>query len=277
MSGSSVFIISELGSNWRFGKDECSGPPVMIGAELQNAYRMIRAAKECGADAAKFQWVSDYRELMKRRKAPDSEEWAYRYVHFPAEWLPLLKAECDRVGIEFMCTAYLPQDVAVIAPFVKRFKVAAKEAGDKELMYAIQGEIVKASPRRTVIVSYNGDTDYVWPDNEYSKDLHCVSKYPCPLEELHLGEIWEGERCFEGFSDHSAHVLTGAVAVGAGARIIESHVRLHDTPKECPDFPHSLSLSECDECESRGEIQVHECPVSYAQYVQNIRTAERML
>lgn len=273
----SVFIIAECGSNWRFGN------------ELENAYRMIRAAKECGADAAKFQWVSDYKELMKRRGEKDDEETRriYSYVHFDPSWLPLLKAECDRVGIEFACTAYLPQDVAVIAPYVKRFKVAAREAGYRELAR----EIVKYS---TDVIISNIDYD-VWCNLGVNQggfvELHCVSKYPCPIEEIGIGNLSpydSYDNTKRGLSDHTAHVLTGAVAVGAGAVCIESHVRLHDTPRECPDYGHSL-VCDCKDgvptcggrfsycgCESEG-AHLSKAHSYYAEYIQNIRTASRML
>lgn len=243
-----VFIISELGSNWRFGN------------ELENACRMIRAAKECGADAAKFQWVSHPYEMSKRRGLDVEAGRGYQqYVMFPQAWLPLLKAECDRVGIEFMVTAYLPQDVAVIAPYVKRFKVAAKESYRDD----IRDELVKYD--KPIIVSCadsenGGVTAYFRVEN--AKHLWCVSKYPTPIDEarLHRPSHWE---FIHGLSDHTAHVLTGAVAVGAGARIIESHVRLHDTPEECPDYGHSLTVD--------GDQP------QYPLYVRFIRDAERMM
>lgn len=274
-----VFIISELGSNWRFCSEVanqrfCPHGAGVCKCELDNAYRMIRAAKECGADAAKFQWVSDYKQLMKRRDAPDSEERAYKYVHFPAEWLPLLKAECDRVGIAFGCTVYLPQDVEVLRPYLKWWKVAAKESRDRELINEIFQTVNSELPiyiSRTVLGELGGKG---WMAGNVS-NLWCVSKYPTPPEELSLQHLkWNSDNeetsfPIHGLSDHTANVLTGAVAVGAGARIIESHVRLHDTPKECPDFPHSLILPEYHGPENKT--------YEYGQYVDFIRTAERML
>jgi sialic acid synthase SpsE len=60
----------------------------------------------------------------------------YSILAWPAEWLPLLAKECERVDIEFMCSVFIPQDVAAIAPFVQRFKVASLEAMDTELRQA---------------------------------------------------------------------------------------------------------------------------------------------
>lgn len=262
MAQNSVFVIAECGSNWRFGP-----------SHLNNAFRMIVAAKECGADAAKFQWTSDGHAMAKRRglthdnyrAAGDMYE---EYVKFDEGWLSLLKEKCDEVGIEFMCTVYLPQDVAVIAPFVKRFKVAAMESCDRELKYVVM------HGGREVIVSIRHENAYArcYSDSNVSF-LHCVSKYPCQLEEIEISQL--NLNIVDGLSDHTAHVLTGAVAVGAGAKIIESHVRLHDTPSECPDYGHSLPLDEiaCT-LTSQWNCDGHHC---YGQYVQNIRTAEKMV
>src|SRR5688572_29219715 len=102
-----VFIIAECGSSWRFGNDH-----------LSNAYRMIEAAKECGADAVKFQWCSDGRQLAIRRSGKPHEydqgecgddqcptcntgEMYDQYINYDREWLPLLKAHADKVGIEW--------------------------------------------------------------------------------------------------------------------------------------------------------------------------------
>jgi sialic acid synthase SpsE len=253
----SVFIIAECGSSWRFHSQHFM--PQDCDCELQNAYRMIEAAKSCGADAVKFQWCSSAKELASRRGEPQYEK-DYEYVVYDPEWLPLLKGHADKVGIEFMCTAFLPQDVAVIAPLVKRFKVAAKESMDRELCSAIRKLRRRPLEKKQIILSTNtGDDVYAW--RRVSR-LHCVSKYPCPIEEIALAKV----RDLGGLSDHTGHVLTGAVAVGAGARVIEAHIKHYYTPKENPDYPHShfawLSQSHITS--------------PFQTYVQNIRTAEKM-
>jgi sialic acid synthase SpsE len=56
--------------------------------------------------------------------------------------------------------------------------------------------------------------------------LHCVSKYPCPPEELNLGTINFFKKKFGipiGFSDHSLSIEPALVAVALGAKIIEKH------------------------------------------------------
>lgn len=259
---SKVLVIAEAASTWRFGEDH-----------LANAYRSIRAAKGCGADCWKCQYVSDGHALAKRRGMDSSAGEMYQqYVHFPASWLPLLKAECDRVGIAFGCTVFLSQDVGVVSPFTDFVKVAARESNDKTL----REEWKSQRGKRRMFVSLRKDENGCYADDDVER-LHCVSKYPTPIDEFGLdgGMIPERVWVRDGISDHTAHVLTGAVAVGAGARIIESHVRLHDTPKECPDYPHSLYMYE-KTTEFNKAVALVGIP-TYNDYVRNVRDAERMM
>jgi sialic acid synthase SpsE len=67
--------------------------------------------------------------------------------------------------------------------------------------------------------------------------LHCVSAYPCPLDEANLGAIPRGG----GYSDHTRCVQTGGLAVAAGAVVLEVHYRLEDTSPACPDYVVALA------------------------------------
>jgi N-acetylneuraminate synthase/N,N'-diacetyllegionaminate synthase len=77
-----------------------------------------------------------------------------------------------------------------------------------------------------------------------------------------------------GLSDHTTSTLTGALAVAAGATIVEKHIRLHDTSQDCPDYPHSLCANEWSG--PVGDVSLHHFN-TFKQYVSNIREAERAL
>ena len=249
----SVLVIAEIGSS----HDN----------DLSKAKRLIDAAKECGAYIAKGQWTSSGEKLAARRGV--GKEAAAMYTHYlqkPISWLEALKSHCDSIGIEWACTSYLIEDIPVVAKFVKRFKVSAYESKWNEFVQAHDKWTFGSPPSHQLIISRNdspipGDTC-----------LYCVSKYPTALEDLHLGhEVWEGplfDACegYAGLSDHTANVLTGAAAVAAGARIVEAHIRLPDTALDNPDFPHSLCCN-----------PAHPSANEFGEYVQNIRTVERML
>lgn len=253
---SKTFIIAEAACTW-------------LHAGLEGAYRSIRAAKDCGADAWKTQWTSDPEAMAMRRGV---EKDKYKQLGWSGDGLPLLKARCAEYGLDFMCTVYLPKDVDTIGQYVKTFKVSAFEANDLEFL--------SAHGSRPVIVSVNPGVrkPVGLPGASF---LWCISQYPAQLESLELYRLHhqDGLRPWDGFSDHSASVLSGAVAVGAGARIIEKHVRLSDTPSDDPDYGHSLVLDGCtgEHVVWSEENKRLEATSAFDMYVRNVREAERML
>ena len=74
--------------------------------------------------------------------------------------------------------------------------------------------------------------------------LHCVSSYPTPMDEAQLGGVVamrEALGVAVGYSDHTPGLTTGALAVLAGAVVIEKHLT-HDRSADGPD--HAVSLDE---------------------------------
>lgn len=230
-----TFVIAEIGSAWRFGKNH-----------LGNAVAAVSTAKWAGADAVKFQFTSNPRLMEQRRNVLSG---SYDILAWPEEWIPAIKQQCDAMGIEFMCTIFINEDVEKLSPYVKRWKVASLEAECDDLLGAMGGT------RKPVIISL-GAFGYVFvPPLMQASTLHCTAAYPAPLAELNLKAI----RGYSGYSDHSCNVLTGALAVACGASIIETHFRLPDTPADNPDFAHSHP------------------PDSLKIYIDNVRKSEVML
>lgn len=230
-----TLIIAEAGSSWRFGAKH-----------LANGRRCIEIAKAAGANCVKFQWTSDPHLLEKRRKV---KPFTYEVLDYPKAWIQQLAAHCEDVGIEFLCTVFLPADVEYMDQFVKRWKVASLEAA------AIDLHRVMLQTGKPIMQSCAAsETGQAQLNAQY---LHCIASYPAPHHALNLHAI--GSYDFRGYSDHSGHVLTGALAVACGAEIVEVHMRLDRTPKDNPDYKHSL------------------CPTRLKEYIFNIRLAEVML
>jgi sialic acid synthase SpsE len=185
--------------------------------------------------------------MEQRRNVPKG---SYDILAWPAAWIGLIREYTESVGIEFLCTVFLPCDVAVLNEHVKRWKVASLESSCDELVNAM---IVT---KKDVIASY-GATDDLQLTGWLHSALHCTLAYPASPESLNLRAIYRNG--FDGYSDHSCDVLTGALAVACGAEIIEVHFKLPSTPNGNPDFPHS------------------HFPDGLKQYIQNIRKAEQML
>lgn len=234
--------------------------------DLIKAHRLVNLAGAIGADACKFQWLSSPERLAERRHAPEYLT-AYRLLAFPREWHDYLAAHCAERKLEYMCTTYLPEDVAVIASHVKRFKVSSFEATDHHFV-ALHAEW----PDKPLIISAGMGADLrpslaaYFRGYQLARDpvtvLHCVSAYPCPPEQLNLLALrqspWElPSPC--GLSDHTRHPWTGALAVAAGAQVIEFHVRLDDTDPANADYA------------------VARAPAEALEYVRNVRFAEAVL
>lgn len=220
--------------------------------DWQKARRMIDFAAIVGFDAVKLQYWSNADRLAHRRRAPNYRD-IYRRYQIPISWLAEAKRSAEDQSLEFICTTYLPEDIAVVGPYVTRYKVASFEAHSSAFVAAHPYD-------KPLIVStgmMSGDQvmklGSLRPD---AKFLHCVSAYPAPLDAMQLRA---GLQWCEGLSDHSANPLTGAVAVGAGASIIEVHIRLVETDMENPDYTCALS------------------PGLARLYVEYVRQAERMM
>ena len=246
-----TFVISEAACTWSFGLDP-----------IGNAYRSIEAAKSCGADAWKTQFTSDATAMAKRRGlGADAQAMYAKYLQYPVEYLHKFKAKCDEVGVIFMCSVFLPKDCDAVSSLAHVGKISAFESDYDELISVARARFSR------LIISVNAGKRF--PNLLEGADfLYCVSEYPTPLEHLYLSCLRkrEGPLQYSGISDHTTSTLTGALAVAAGARVIEKHVRLDDTPTDNPDHDHSL----CCEWEWRDGHKRNQ----FAEYVENIRTAE---
>lgn len=213
---------------------------------IGKAVGLIDVARDAGADACKFQYWSSADRLAERRRAPEYRDLYAKY-QVPRHWLSQLSEACRLRGLDFLCTTYLPEDIETVHPYVTMFKVASFEAGDTAF--------VDAHRRfgKPIIVSCGMGAQ---PPIDTVR-LHCVSAYPAPIEEANLARIRAAG--LDGFSDHTCHVLTGALAVAAGARFIEVHIRDWATDRGNPDFGTALD------------------PAEFRYYVDHIREAERML
>lgn len=230
-----TFIIAEVGSNF---------------TNLQDCLDSIVAAKECGADAVKFQMYT-HKELygydVEIYDNPIGilvgEDPVYKTGKMPGElpreWIPPLHSKCEEVGIEFMCTAFSPDGYRFIDPFVKRHKIASAETSDPNIWETV------VSLKKPVLFSTGGSTleEILKPFTQYpSADLtvlYCVSVYPADcvakagVDRLlrHLGNR-------VGYSCHTTDGSECYQAAAIGAKVIEKHFKIRNM--DTPDNPHSI-------------------------------------
>ena len=184
------------------------------------AKELVYAAKESGADIAKFQ-AYDAKSLFPKENNPWFEyNCSTELTH---EQLVDLANLCNRIGIEFMASPFDVKRVQWLEKIgVKRFKLASRSILDLELIEEIK------NTKKEVIVSLGFWTDETFPDyfdHENTKYLYCVSKYPTSLRELKFTKNMFTK--YDGFSDHTIGNSAVMVALTLGAKIIEKHFTLN--------------------------------------------------
>lgn len=222
------FIIAEVGSNH-------------VGAQpegLRQCIESIRAAKLAGADAVKFQAFTAEALYGPGTGALTRE--------LPLRWLPILKEAADKCGIELMCTAFSPELVAAVDPFVSVHKIASSDATWPQLLRAV------GSTGKPVLLSCGAKTapeiaqalTYL-PVLSPVVLLYCVAAYPA--RQHNLIEMTALANTFKrryGFSDHTRDIVWAPFSAAmAGASVIEKHFTAFPD-LDSPDRPHSLTPDE---------------------------------
>lgn len=177
---------------------------------------MIEEAKACGADIAKFQlydtdkikkpWQSRYLEL---KVAELSKEEAFE-----------LKEHADKVGIEFMASAFDVERVGWLEEMgVKRHKLASRSIRDTELIDAME------ATGKPIIASLGavGEHDVI-RDIKNALYLFCISEYPTYITAEQFPNNFIGT--VKGFSDHTIGTYWAREAFKRGAQVVEKHFTL---------------------------------------------------
>lgn len=239
-----VIIIAEAGVNHN--------------GDLETARRMVRVARECGADYVKFQTAVP--ELVISTIAPKAEyqkettgEGQSQLEMCKAIHLPLcdyqgLSDLCRQEGIGFMSTPFdlvsidcleaigmdywkIPSGEITNLPYLRKIG----RLGQKVIMstgMATLDEVEAAvcvleeagTPRSSMIL------------------LHCTTQYPTPYEAVNLRAMHALETlgcAAVGYSDHTVGIEVSVAAVAMGARVIEKHFTLD---KNMPGPDHRASL-----------------------------------
>jgi pseudaminic acid synthase len=210
--------------------------------DLARGFKLIEIANECGADAVKFQAYTPEgvslnadRPEFVIKKGP----WAgyrlfdlYTKAHTPRDMLNQFFAHAAKVGITAFSTACTPEDVDFLETLGNpAIKIASLDIGNLQLIWHA------ASKGKPVIISTGmasvEETLAAWDAcDDFGADtlmLHCVSAYPCALEDANLREIRGMQGRFGsmvGLSDHTIGHEAAVMAIALGAVMIEKHLTL---------------------------------------------------
>jgi sialic acid synthase SpsE len=179
---------------------------------MRHAKLLIDEAKACGADIAKFQAY----DTEKIKKPWQSRYFELKLSEHTKEEFKELKEYCDKVGIEFMASAFDVERVGWLEEIgVKRHKLASRSINDTELIKAME------ATGKPIIASLGRWDKEDLPVIKNAEFLHCVSEYPAYINNLpNFGEK------YKGFSDHTIGCYWAREAIKRGATIIEKHFTL---------------------------------------------------
>jgi N-acetylneuraminate synthase len=246
---------------------------------LDRAKILIRLAKEAGADAAKFQnfrapkIVSDYGFRHMNAQVSHQASWkksvveVYDAASLPFEWTPILKDECDKVGIDYFTSPYDFEAIEHVTPYVPAFKIGSGEIDWLEALerMARTGKPIILASGAADIADVQRAVHAILAVNEQLVLMQCNTNYtasPENYDHIHLNVLKTYGVMFPsvvlGLSDHTHGNATVLGAVALGARVIERHFT-DDNDRVGPD--HKFALD----------------PAAWAHMVEETRQLERAL
>ena len=228
---SPVFIIAELSANHL--------------RSYENAVRLIKAAKEAGADAIKLQTYTpdtitidcdnEYFQIRQGTIWDGTTLYKlYEKAYTPWGWQPKLKKIAEEEGL--ICFSSPFDNTAV--DFLEEMKVPAYKIASFEITDIPFIEYV-ASKGKPIIISTGiaslSDIEEALKackrvGNEQIALLKCTSEYPAPFEDINLKTIPNMVNTFNyivGVSDHTLGNSVSVAAVALGAKIVEKHFTLN--------------------------------------------------
>jgi len=246
-AGQPVYVIAEISANHNH--------------EFEQAAKIVRVAKDAGADAVKLQtYTADTITLRSDQECfvvKGGTLWDGKTLHnlygeafMPWEWQPKLKVIANELGMDLFSSAFDETAVDFLESMgVPAHKVASFELVDIPLIQKM------ASTGKPLIMS-TGMASLEEIDEAVAAArgagatqialLKCTSAYPASPEEMNLRTIpylAAHAGLPVGLSDHTMDVAVPVTAIALGACIIEKHLTLSRAVPG-PDSAFSLEPSE---------------------------------
>ena len=244
----SVFIIAEAGVNHD--------------GSIDNAYRLIDAAVEAGADAIKFQTFKAESLVSKNVDKANYQKQTTNESESQFEMIKRLELSvdahkklikyCNDKNILFMSSPFDHDSIDLLDELgLKIFKIPSGEITNLPYLRHI-GLLAKQVILSTGMSTLQevGDALTILIDTGTKKEditvLHANTMYPTPMEDVNLNAILTIQKEFDvdvGYSDHTLGIEVDIAAVAMGASCIEKHFTL-DKKMKGPDHKASLEPKE---------------------------------
>ncbi len=223
------YFIAEIGVNYE--------------NNLNRAKKIIKLAKQGGADGVKFQSykaekiackASPYYWDLKEVPVKSQYQLFKKFDKFGFKEFKILKKYCDKIKIDFLSTPFDLDAVDYLDKLVPFFKIASADINNFPLIEKIcsKNKPIVLSTGASDISEIQKTVKFINKKNKNIKliILHCILSYPTKNHDAHLEWIKFLKQKFPrnviGYSDHtlpdkSMMILTSAFL--NGAKVIEKH------------------------------------------------------
>ena len=258
-SNKQPYFIAEIGVNFE--------------NNFQRAKKIIKLAKEGGADAVKFQSYkaekiacknSPYYWDLKEVKVKSQYKLFKKFDKFGFKEFNLLKKYCDKLKIDFLSTPFDLEAVDYLDDLVPFYKVASADLTNYPLIKKI------CEKNKPIVLSTGASNQkeiydvlkFIKKNNKKINVilLHCVLSYPTDNKDANLNLIKNFKKTFKnkiiGYSDHTLpdeNMIILTKAYQNGAWVIEKHFT--DT-KGLKGNDHFHSLNKEDLIKFRSNINI---------------------
>jgi len=223
-TGHPTYIIAEIGINHN--------------GDIEIAEKMIRAAKQAGVDAVKFQKRTPLlcvppEERSKMRETP----WGYityleyrEHVEFGEAEYARIDQLCKDLNIDWFASVWDEEAIDFLEQFdpiaYKVPSAALTDTGLVDKLNATGRPIILSTGMSTMEQIRKSVAHF---DMDRLAITHATSAYPCDPKELNLRMVETLAQEFDcpvGYSGHETGLVPTVVAVGLGATIVERHFTL---------------------------------------------------
>lgn len=254
-----IFIIAEAGINHN--------------GSIKNALKLVKIAKDCGADAVKFQLFDKFEQIS--RNAPTSpyqnKNTKKKYMlemanNYDLDWKYHVKIKkySEKLKIEYIASVFDKKSTDFYLKKIKAkiIKIASSEIDNYQLLKYINLKAKKVilSTGMASVSEIDKAVNLLKKIKNISI-LQCTSCYPTKHSDVNLSFmnfLKNKYSKYVGLSDHTLDDVSSIAAVGMGAKIIEKHFTINRKFKG-PD--HSISLN----------------PKDLKKFIKNIRIAEQII
>lgn len=256
-----IYVIAEAGVNHN--------------GDIKQAKKLIDMAKECGADAVKFQIFKAEESTGIRAEKPEyqkqndktieSQYEMIKKLELPFSDFAVLKQYAEMKKIDFIATPDGEESLQYLldldVPFIKVGSTEVTNYPFLEKIAQSMKPIILSTGMSTLGEVEKAVNTVLEAGNEKIQLMHCTTDYPTEIEDVNLRAMVTLRDAFHipvGYSDHTLGFEAAVAAVSLGAVCIEKHITL-DRNLPGPDHRASMSLEE------------------FKEYVNHIRNAEKLL